>query len=108
MAHILHHDMTLSIGDAGRALVAVTGEVDASSADRLRRAIVATGTAQSADVEVDLAGVTFMDSTGFRAMADAASELLTSGLGLVVCNVPRQVQRLLELIDTRRSLTVRA
>ena len=107
MPQFLDQTMTI-VSDPHRACVTVAGEVDASNSDRLRRAIVAAAIDHNAEVEVDLAGVTFMDSTGFRAMATAAAVLETSGLALVVCNVPRNVRRILEIVDSGRTLTVRA
>jgi anti-anti-sigma factor len=104
---MLEPNMTIVLGDSGDARLTVGGEVDASNADELRRAIVAAARTQSEEVDVNLAGVNFMDSTGVRALAAAAAELRASGLGMVLCNVPRQVQRMLDIIDTGRSLQVR-
>jgi anti-sigma B factor antagonist len=103
----LHQDLTIAACGSGRAGVAVTGEVDASNAGRLRLAILDAARKHGAQLEVDLAGVTFMDSTGLRAIADASRALGPSGSGLVLCNVPRQVLRMLEITDLGSSLEVR-
>jgi anti-sigma B factor antagonist len=95
----LHQDMTTAFRGSAGATVAVTGEVDASNADRLRLAILAAAAQPGVQLEVDLAEVGFMDSSGLRAIADAARELERSGSSLVLCHVPRQVLRLLELAD---------
>jgi len=87
--------------------LAVTGEVDASNAEQLRLAILDAATGQDAQFEVDLAGVTFMDSSGLGAIADASLTLESSGSGLVLCNVPRLVRRVLEITDIGRVLKVR-
>jgi anti-sigma B factor antagonist len=87
--------MTITVTDPGQARLAVSGEVDATNALRLRQAIVDAGIASWADVEVDLAGVTFMDSTGLRALAAASVEL--APVELVLCAVPRQLSRILEI-----------
>jgi anti-sigma B factor antagonist len=100
-------NMTIVAGGPGRATVAVTGEVDASNANRLRLAILAAASKHGAPLEVDLAGVTFMDSTGLRAIADAALALEPARSGLVLCNVPRHVRRILEITGSGRSLEVR-
>ena len=102
----LHHDMTIRPGGTGRASVAVTGEVDASNADRARLAILDAARKHSAKLEVDLAGVAFMDSSGLRAIADASRALESPGAGLVLCNVPRQVLRLLAITDIGADLEV--
>ena len=99
--------MTITAGGTGRASVAVTGEVDASNADSLRLAILNAARTRGALLEVDLAGVTFMDSCGLRAIADASLVLERSGSRLVLCNVPRQVLRILEITDIGANLEVR-
>jgi anti-sigma B factor antagonist len=100
--------MTTSSGGPGKGGLAVTGEVDASNADELRLAILDAAGTDSAQLEVDLAGVAFMDSTGLRAIADACVALEQSGSGLVLCNVPRQVRRILEITDHWDVLKVKA
>jgi anti-sigma B factor antagonist len=104
----LHQDLTIAAGGPGRASVAVSGEVDASNAGRLRLAILDAASEHGVQLEVDLAGVTFMDSTGLRAIAEAALALDPSGSGLVLCNVPRVVLRILEITDFGCTLEVRA
>lgn len=104
----VHHDMTIKAGEDGRASVTVTGEVDASNSDRLRLAILeAAGAGQpGARLEVDLAGITFMDSTGLLALADASHALQPGGSGLVLRNVPRQVGRLLAITDIAADIDI--
>jgi anti-anti-sigma factor len=86
------------------ARVAVTGEVDASNAESLRLAILDAATKHGAPLEVDLGEVTFMDSTGLRAIADVNLALEPSGSGLVLCNVGRHVRRLLDITGIGRTL----
>jgi anti-sigma B factor antagonist len=95
----LHQDITIASSGSEGGTVAVAGEVDASNAGGLRLAILAAAAQPGAHIEVDLAEVIFMDSTGLRAIADASSELERSGSSLVLCHVPRQVLRLLEIAD---------
>jgi anti-anti-sigma factor len=73
--------------------------VDASNADQLRLAILDAAGTPGAQLEVDLARVTSMDPSGAAAMADAFLALQSSGPGLVLRNVPRQVPRILEITD---------
>jgi anti-sigma regulatory factor (Ser/Thr protein kinase) len=49
-----------------------------------------------------------MDSTGLKAIAEAALALDPSGSGLVLCNVPRHVLRILKITDIGPSLEIRA
>ena len=103
---MLRHGVTITAGETGPASMAVAGEVDASNADRLRLAILDAANKSGAKLEMDLAGVTFMDSSGLRAIADASRGLEASGSGLVLCNVPRQVLRLLAISDIGADLEV--
>ena len=91
----------------GTARVVVTGEVDVSNAERLRQAILAAAAGHGAHVDGDLASVTFMDSSGLKAITDASLALETSGAGLVLCNASCQVRRILEITDTGRTVKVR-
>ena len=99
-------DMTIVVADPGLARLAVRGEVDATNAVRLRQAIVDIGIDCDGMVEVDLAGVTFMDSTGLRALADASREL--GPMELVLCGVPRQLSRVLEVSGICNGIEVRS
>jgi anti-anti-sigma factor len=83
----------------------VVGEVDASNAEQLRLSILEAAPSGTR-LELDLAPVTFMDSSGLRAIADASRALWTVGSGLVLCHVPRQVRRLLEITDIGADLEV--
>jgi hypothetical protein len=49
-----------------------------------------------------------MDSIGHNAMADASLALDPSGAGLELCNVPRHVQRRLEILEVGLFLEVRS
>jgi anti-sigma B factor antagonist len=102
----LHHDMTITAGTTGPASVTVVGEVDASNADRLRLTILDAANQTGAKLEVDLAAVTFIDSSGLRAIADASRGLEKSGTRLVLSNLPRQVLRLLAITDIGTDLEV--
>jgi anti-sigma B factor antagonist len=104
----LCQDMSVDVGEPGRASVSVIGEVDASNADRLRLAILDAASKHGAQVEVDLSGVTFIDSSGVRAIVDASVALDSSGSGLVLCHVPRHVLRIMEITDVGSSVEVRS
>ena len=91
---------------ASCARVAVTGVVDASNADQLRLALFAAAATHDAQLDIDLAGVTFMDCSGLRAIGDASLALERTA-GLVLCNVPGHVQRILDISDLGRTLKIR-
>jgi anti-sigma B factor antagonist len=106
---VLPQAMTVTISESGVGL-AIAGEVDASNAGDLSLAILAAatdrGTRHVSQVEIDLAGVTFMDSTGLRAITDASTALEASSSRIVLRNVPRQVVRMLEIIGSSDTLAV--
>jgi anti-anti-sigma factor len=69
------------------ALVAhLSGEVDMTNIDDLRRAVVDRLTQQSAGLVLDLAALDYLDSAGIHLLYDLANLLRTRGqrLGLVV------------------------
>jgi anti-sigma B factor antagonist len=63
--------MALSLSsqrDADQATLAVSGEIDISTADALERAIAEIIDGGAGHVIVDLSGVTFMDSAGINVL----------------------------------------
>ncbi len=79
----------------GSTVLVARGEIDAASAPVLRSALEQ---AKSRDpiIAVDLAGVTFMDSSGLNVLVLAQRSL--DGIGSVrVTNPSQQVRRLLEM-----------
>ena len=63
-------------GEAGRLRIAVAGEVDVSNADELREAADKALATNPASLEVDLAEVPYIDSTGIGVLV---------GVSLVLC-----------------------
>jgi len=106
-ASVVYSDMTISFGGPDEANVTVAGEVDACNAGRLRLAILGAASRHGAQIEVDLAGLTFIDSTGVSAIEDAALLLGPPRPGLVLCNVPRHMHRILAIMDPGRRIEVR-
>jgi anti-anti-sigma factor len=73
----------------------VAGELDAYTAGALEELL--SGHGSEGDVRVDLSGVTFIDSTGIRAIVRADNELRTADRTLVIVAPSAAVMRLLEL-----------
>ena len=85
----------------------VSGEVDASNAAQLGKALVAE-TARGGDVILDLADVAFLDSTGLEHLIRAARDL--EGSGRLILVSPRDpIRRLFELVllDRRSNVEIR-
>ena len=80
--------------------LAAVGELDAANAERVQPVIDAALAEGARTVLLDLSALTFLDSTGLRALLVAAKQLaaLDGELRLVALSSP--VKRLLELTDT--------
>jgi anti-sigma B factor antagonist len=64
----LDFDLTVARDERGGRRLAVRGELDLGTAARLEQALAAA----DADMLLDLRALTFMDSTGVRALLEAA------------------------------------
>jgi anti-anti-sigma factor len=90
----------------GVTLIVPRGELDMASTDRLRQAV--DGSAGSRGVVVDLAEVTFIDSSVLKELLRASGELSRYETRLVLAAVPPPVTRLLDLTRTAVLFTLAA
>jgi anti-anti-sigma factor len=81
-------------------VLVLVGELDIASAPAVDRALEDLGPSISKRLVIDLAGVTFMDSTGLRALLLACKSASDSQRELVLRPGPYQVQRVFELSGT--------
>lgn len=81
---------------AGRVVVALSGEVDATNAEG-SAALIATVAARMPWLIVDLTGLKFIDCAGIRALAAAARQARQAGGGLVLAAPAPLVLRMLDL-----------
>jgi anti-sigma B factor antagonist len=86
-------DMTVDPTDSGWT---IAGEVDASNVDRLAEAFARRPLDDGDGVVLDVAGVTFLDSSGLRVLLDLRRRLGDEG-EVTLRGASRSVQRLLEL-----------
>jgi anti-anti-sigma factor len=98
----VRHDIDRS----GSAQVILTGEIDLSNVDSLARALAAAPYA-SDRVVIDLAGVTFLDSTGIAALVVAQRRAVVAGRRLTVANAQGMVRRVLDLTGALHTLAGR-
>jgi len=94
-------DVSLEVhGDADDRHFRLIGELDLATADEFIeriRPVVARGS----DINLDLSGLTFIDSSGIRALIVIATEL--DGVGSLVLSSPQdEVARVLELVGAHR------
>lgn len=101
--------MDLSITSAekvGKTLVTVVGEVDVSNAGELREAVDSALEAAPAEVSVDLAEVSYIDSTGIGVLVGAATRAQEAGVAFSVAHSQANVKRVLGLLGVERQLNV--
>jgi anti-sigma B factor antagonist len=96
-------DEALSIEPAGDGTLVIKGELDIASAPDLTAALPPP----SSEVVLDLSGVTFIDSSGLRALLGAEKRATEAGGSLVLRDLAAPVQRLLELTGTDRLFTIK-
>ncbi len=94
-----------SIRDA-EALVAVTGEVDVSNAAQLRAALEEVADAGASRTTVDLAQVSYIDSTGIGVLVGATNRAAEAGRSLVVANPQRNVARVFSMLGVDKELGI--
>ena len=78
-------------------VVSPHGEIDYGNVDALRTALADVTQTETNDVVVDLARVTFIDSTALSALVDAKQRLAELGRSLTVRKSQPRVKRVLQL-----------
>jgi hypothetical protein len=74
----------MEVEPAGPTRRAIRGEVDLSNADHLEEILLARVSEASPDLTLDLAALSFMDSTGIRTLLRVAKALVERGGRLVL------------------------
>jgi len=88
------------------ATVAVTGEVDLSTADEVARAGLAALAEGARVLIVDLGGVTFLDSTGLSALVTINNQARKDGAALVVARPSARVRELFRITGLDAAFTL--
>ena len=84
---------------------ALCGDIDRSTADAFRDGLYRSiDAADGAIVEIDLSGVTFMDSAGYQAVVDANEYAVRTDHQLVIRNLSESCTKLVRLCDQRNEL----
>jgi anti-sigma B factor antagonist len=90
----------------GIAVLALSGELDLAAAPVLRERLADAQAAGARGVVLDMAEVTFLDSSALRELLSAEAALRAAGASLVLATVRPPVERLLELTRTTGMLHV--
>ena len=90
----------------GRTIVKPAGELDAYSAPQLRKILdeVLDGSVQR--VAVDLAAISFIDSTGLGVLVGAARRAKAQGAEVVLDSPSHSVHRVLQITGLSLSITI--
>jgi anti-anti-sigma factor len=90
---------------AGGVRLIGEGEIDAHSVTLLRAAATGAMAAGAGRIELDLDEITFIDSSGLRALAEARSQARRRGVQLWITQVSPPVRRILEISGMLDELT---
>jgi anti-sigma B factor antagonist len=88
-----------------QALVRLSGELDIDGAPEVSTRLSELAAQALDTVVVDVAGLTFLDSSGLRAILSARNELQSAGATLVLEGVTGTVERVLDATGLRELLT---
>jgi anti-sigma B factor antagonist len=97
----------LASGSNGGTVLRILGELDISTADQLRRAVLPY-LAAGGRLVLDLSQVTFCDSTGLAVLVGFHKRLAAGGGGLDLYAPVRRVQHLLTITGLNRVFGVHA
>lgn len=96
-----------STTDQDTALVTADGEIDLSSVNLLREAVTKAIQAGVRTLTIDLAGVTYIDSSGLGLLVGAHKRMTAAGGTLTVRCFEQRLLRLFNLTGLDRVLTIR-
>jgi anti-anti-sigma factor len=88
----------LATVDHGEATVAVTGELDMSTAPELSRSLTEVLDRHPSRVTVDLGGLAFIDSTGLNLLARTSNQLKEHEGALALSHPTPPVRKVLEIV----------
>jgi len=90
--------MTMVVNASGSGWC-VVGEIDAGTSKQLAATLGERADIGDDPVEIDLGGVTFIDSSGLRVLLEHSNRLRSRGHGLTIRNASRPVRRLLSITN---------
>jgi anti-anti-sigma factor len=85
-------------------LLRLTGELDIAGVDRFVRLLTDDQQPEAATFVIDLRGLTFIDSSGLRALIMADQQVRARGGRFVVVRGPERVNEVLEMTGVARRI----
>ena len=95
----------LTAVEDGVAQVTIRGELDLDRADEVANQLSELSGQGATSVIVDVTGLSFIDSSGLRALLSAREQLEAGGATMQVTNLSPAVERVLDMTGTRTLLT---
>ena len=86
--------------------VVLTGEIDVSTSNRVREALIAISNSGEISVVVDMSNVTFMDSTGLAALVGPLKRFRSMNGQIVLRSPSKGVLKVLEITGLTRVFTI--
>ena len=85
-------------------LLRLTGELDMAGVDRFERLLIADESPEAGTFVVDMRGLTFIDSSGLRALIIADKRVRAEGGRFVVVRGSEQVNEVLEMTGVAKQI----
>lgn len=102
-------DLGVQVGERdGWAVVRVSGEVDMTTAPRLREVVIGVVTGGQPQVIVDLEAVDFLDSTGLGVLVGLLKRTRSQGGDLRLVSTRSALRKVLELTGLEQALPLAA
>lgn len=89
-------------GDSGHSTASLSGEVDFSSSQEVRRLFMEFIEEAPGPLSVDLAGLTYMDSSGLAVFLDVRRRLKEKGQDLILLHMTPAVEKIFRLTQVDR------
>jgi anti-anti-sigma factor len=84
----------------------LSGELDMAGVERFERLLIEDQTPKSTTVVADLSGLTFIDSSGLRALIMADQRVRAAAGRFIVVRGPARVNQVLEMTGVARQIEV--
>ena len=80
-----------------KCVLVVRGDIDLASASDFETCLRTALDGSPSSITIDLAALTFIDSSGLRALVSVSKEAQSRGATIGLRNVPRHAQRVLDI-----------
>jgi anti-anti-sigma factor len=97
--------LEIAVSDSGAVrLLRLTGELDLAGVDQFERLLTADQTPETATFVLDMRGLTFIDSSGLRAVIMADQRVRAEGGRFVVVRGSDQVNEVMEMTGVAKQI----